>query len=116
MFARIGRVYRAILYGSNGTLSLGRLLVLFGVVQVALSVWLFIVWIWYVTATGQMEAASSLATSIGTILSSVLSSQVVGIAATWWTTKRYGASGSATPEMVNDPSCVLASAATEVVE
>lgn len=101
--AALARTYRATLYGSSGTLSMGRLLVVFGILQVAASFWLFVAWVWFVTATGQMEAASPLAASIGTILSSVLSSQVAAIAATWWTTKRYGSAGAASFETVNDP-------------
>lgn len=101
MLTRLGRTYRALFYGSTGTLSMGRVLVALGVLQVFASIWLFTAWIAYVTLTGQMEAASPLASSIGTVLSAVLSSQVASIAATWWTSKRYGDNGSATAEQVD---------------
>lgn len=105
--AGIGRIYRALFYGSNGTLSMGRVLVLIGVLQIALAFWLFVIWIGYVTATGQMEQAAPLAMAIGTVLTGVLSSQVAAVTVTWWTTKKYTDAGSATQAQVNDPQATV---------
>lgn len=103
MFACCGRTWRALLYGPSGTLSLGRIMTVLMLANLFAILWLFVVWVGFVTVTDRMESAAPLASSIGTILSAVLSSSVAASAATWWTNKHYGAAGSATPEQVDTP-------------
>lgn len=106
--AGIGRIYRSLFFGKSGTLSLGRVMIAFTIVNIWALVWLFVAWVWYVTVTGQMEAAAGLAQAFAAILSAILSSSMIVTGFQWWVAKRYGDAGSATLEQVNDPNASLA--------
>lgn len=103
----IGRIYRALFYGSSGTLSMGRVIVALGAANVAAILWLYVVWVAYVTLTDRMEQAAALSSSMSSILQAVLSSQVAAIATTWWVTKRYGENGAASQAQVLDPNATI---------
>lgn len=103
MFAGIGRIYRAALFGSSGTLSSGRSITWVLVLHVIAAFWLYVGWVGFLTYTDRLEAAAPFANSISQTLAAVMSSTVATVAATWWTTKRYGDNGAASQAQVNDP-------------
>ena len=107
MFARIRAAlhwaYRSLLYDSSNTLSLGRLSIIVGLLHVWTIVWLAVAWVAYVTLMDRMEQAAPLASAIATVLSAVLSSQLVVIGAQYWTTKKLAGQGSVTAEHLEPP-------------
>lgn len=100
MLTRLGRTFRDLFYDSSNTLSLGRASIAFGLLNVWCMVWLGVGWVAWVTLTDRMEQAAPLASAIATVLSAVLSSQLVVIGAQYWTTKRLAGQGSVTAEQV----------------
>ena len=107
MFARLRAAlhwaYRSLLYDSSNTLSLGRLSIIVGLLHVWTIVWLAVAWVAYVTLMDRMEQAAPLASAIATVLSAVLSSQLVVIGAQYWTTKKLAGQGSVTAEHLEPP-------------
>lgn len=95
--------YRSLFYDSSNTLSLGRAMMAFGLFNVWWMVWLGVGWVAYVTLTDRMEQAAPLANAIATVLSAVLSSQLVVIGAQYYTTKRLAGQGSVTAEQLEPP-------------
>lgn len=107
MFAGLGRIYRSISFGSTGTLSLGRV-VIFGLMShVFIGFWLYVAWIWYLTATGQLETAAAFHASMANILAGLGSSSVLTSVGMYLVTKKFGEAGAASQAQVLDPNATV---------